>query len=242
MYGINIQGTRNVVNACLELGVEKLIHTSSVAAIGFSEAGGVAKETNPFNWDRYDVGYRISKYRAEGEVRKGVHRGLRAVMVNPSVVIGPRDIHFHGGQLVRDIYRKRLFYYVSGGMNIAYVDDVVKGHMLAARQGRVGERYILGGENLTHKEIISTVAEVVGGIRPLFKVPPPVVRMIAASAESVGTLIQRKPWVTKELLASSGLYNYFTSEKAQCELCYEITPFPEAVEKTFSWYKDRGML
>ena len=242
MYGINIQGTRNVVNACLELGVEKLIHTSSVAAIGFSEAGGVARETNRFNWDQYDVGYRISKHHAEEEVRKGVHRGLRAVMVNPSVVIGPRDIHFHGGQLLRDIHRKRLFYYVSGGMNIAYVDDVVKGHILAARQGRMGERYILGGENLTHKEIISTVAEVVGGIRPLFKVPPPVVRLIAATAESVGTLIQRKPWVTKELLASSGMYNYYSSDKAQRELGYRFTPFEEAVRKTFEWYSRSGYL
>jgi dihydroflavonol-4-reductase len=119
---------------------------------------------------------------------------------------------------------------------------VVKGHILAARQGRMGERYILGGENLTHKEIISTVAEVVGGIRPLFKVPPPVVRLIAATAESVGTLIQRKPWVTKELLASSGLCNYFTSEKAQCELGYQITPFREAVSRTFEWYKQNGYL
>jgi dihydroflavonol-4-reductase len=163
-------------------------------------------------------------------------------MVNPSVVIGPRDIHFHGGQLVRDIYRKRLFYYVSGGMNIVYVDDVVRGHILAARQGRMGERYILGGENLTHKEIISTIAEVVGGIRPFFKVPPPVVRLIAATAESVGTLIQRKPWVTKELLASSGLHSYFSSEKAQRELGYRVTPFREGVQRTFTWYRETGLL
>jgi dihydroflavonol-4-reductase len=242
MYGINIQGTRNVVNACLELGVEKLIHTSSVAAIGFSEAGGVARETNRFNWDRYDVGYRISKHRAEEEVRKGVHRGLRAVMVNPSVVIGPRDIHFHGGQLVRDIYRKRLFYYISGGINIVYVDDVVRGHLLAAQYGRIGERYILCGENLTHREIIETIADVVGGIPPLFKVPPWMVRLIAVTAEGISTVLNVKPWVTKELLSGASLHSYFGSEKAQRELGYQVTPFRKAVQRAFNWYKEMGLI
>ncbi len=242
MYEINIQGTRNVVSACLELGVERLVHTSSVAAVGFSEDGGVARETNRFNWDRYDVGYRISKHLAEEEVRQGVRRGLRAVMVNPSVVIGPRDIHFHGGQLIRDIYKKRLFYYIKGGINIVYVDDVVRGHLLAARCGRVGERYILCGENLTHREIIATIADIVGGIRPLFKVPPWAVRLIAATVEGISTVLNVKPWVTKELLASSGLHSYYSSAKAQRELGYQITPFRDAVQKTFSWYKERGML
>lgn len=242
MYRTNIDGTRNVVEACLELNVEKLVHTSSIAAIGYSEDGAPARETNEFNWDRYDIGYRISKHLAEREVQRGVRNGLHAVLVNPSVVIGPRDVHFHGGQLIRDIHKKRLFYYVDGGMNVVYVGDVVKGHLLAARRGRVGERYILSGENLTHREIITTVAEVVHGLRPMFKVPAWAVRGIAATAELVGNVLNLKPWVTRELLASSALHNYFTCEKAQRELGYTMTPLRVAVEKTFSWYKDRGLL
>jgi len=242
MYRINIGGTRNVVDACLRLGVQRLIHTSSIAAIGYPEDGGLARETNQFNWDRYDIGYRISKHKAEQEIHRGVQHGLDAVMVNPSVVIGPRDIKFHGGQLIRDIYWKRLFYYVDGGMNIAFAEDVVKGHILAARRGRKGDRYILGGENLTHRQIISTIADVVGGIQPFFKVPQWAVRSIAVVAEGIGSTLNRKPWVTRELLASSSLFNYFTSEKAERELGYMRTPFREAVQKTFSWYKQQGLL
>lgn len=242
MYRVNIEGTRHVVDACLELGVQRLVHTSSIAAVGYPEDGGVARETNQFNWERFDIGYRISKHKAEGEIHRGVRLGLNVVMVNPSVVIGPRDIKFHAGQLIRDIYWKRLFYYVDGGMNIAYVGDVVKGHILAARSGRRGDRYILGGENLTHRQIISTIADVVGGIRPFFKVPEWAVRSIAVAAEGIGSTLSRKPWVTRELLASSSLFNYFSSEKSERELGYSRTPFREAVQKTFSWYKQQGLL
>lgn len=242
MYDVNIGGTRNLVELCLGLGVRRLIHTSSVAAVGYSEEGGLAQESNEFNWDRFDIGYRTSKHLAEREVQEGVKRGLEAVIVNPSIVIGPRDIHFHGGQLIRDIHKKRIFYYITGGMNIVYVDDVVRGHILAARQGRSGERYVLCGENLTHKEIISTIAEIVGGLRPFFRFPPGAVRMIAATAEGIGNLLNVKPWVTRELLASSGMTYYFSCDKARREFGYQMTPFREAVRRTFEWYKEEGLL
>jgi len=242
MYDVNIGGTRSIVKLCLELGVKRLVHTSSIAAVGYTEDGTLARESNEFNWDRFDIGYRISKHLAEKEVQQGALRGLDAVIVNPSIVIGPRDIHFHGGQLIRDIYKKRIFYYITGGMNIVYVDDVVRGHILAARHGRVGERYILCGENMTHREIISTIAGIVGGLRPLFRVPPGAVRMIAATAERIGNMLNAKPWVTRELLASSGMTYYFSCDKAQHELGYQVTPFKEAVRRTFEWYKQQGLL
>ncbi len=116
MFDVNVHGTRNVVDTCLELGVQRLIHTSSTAAIGFPENRSLADETIQFNWERYDVGYQQSKHEAEEEIHRGVKLGLDAVMVNPTVVIGPRDIHFHGGQLIRDIHRKKIFYYVQGGI------------------------------------------------------------------------------------------------------------------------------
>lgn len=242
MYDINIGGTRTIVELCLELGVKRLVHTSSVAAVGYAENGSLAGESNEFNWDRFDIGYRISKHQAEQEVQRGAQRGLEAVTVNPSIVIGPRDIHFHGGQLIRDIHKKRIFYYITGGMNIVYVDDVVRGHILAARHGRPGERYILCGENLTHKEIISTIASIVGGLRPFFRFPPAAVRIIAATAEGIGNLLNVKPWVTRELLASSGMTYYFSCHKARRELGYQMTPFREAVQRTFEWYKEQGLL
>lgn len=241
MFDVNIGGTRNVVEACLATGVERLIHTSSVAAIGFNP-NGHADETNEFNWHTYDVGYRISKYLAEQEIRRGLKLGLSAVMVNPSIVIGPRDIHFHGGQIIRDVYKKRIFYYPDGGTNIVYVDDVVRGHIAASRQGRTGERYILAGENMTNKQMLEGVAEVVGGIKPVFRIPKVLASGIAATAETVATLTRTKPWITRELTAGIDLHLYFSAAKAMRELAFKATPFREAVQQAFRWYRENGLL
>lgn len=242
MFDVNIGGTRNIVRSCIELGIEKLVHTSSIAAIGFPEHGTTADETNAYNWGPFDVGYRTSKFEAEKEVLKGVKQGLNAVIVNPSVVIGERDIHFHGGQLVRDVFRKKIFYYIAGGMNIVYVGDVVRGHVAAYERGRTGERYILSGENLTHKEVLSTIAGVVGGIKPLFQIPRFCIGPVAAVSEALAGVLGGRPWISRELLAGSHLRYHFSCRKAETELGYTRTPFPEAVQRTFAWYRDNGML
>jgi len=242
MFTINIEGTRNVVRACLRQNVQKLIHTSSIAAIGHTTDGSLADETTPFNWDRYDIGYRISKYRSEQVVLEGVQNGLFAVMVNPSVILGPGDIHFHGGQIIRDVRKRRLFYYVDGGTNLVSVDDVVRGHLAAAERGRIGERYILSGENLTHRAMLTIVAEVVGGIRPVVRLPRPFVRLLATTSEVIGNLTNRKPWITKELAAGIHLTSWFSGEKAKRELGYVFTPFRETVVQTYRWYVENGLL
>ncbi len=242
MFETNIIGTRNVVETCEELGIQKLVYTSSVSAVGFRSDGQLADETTEFNWQPYDIGYRISKFRAEQEVWHGIKRGLPAVILNPSTVIGPRDIHFHGGQLIRDVFRKRIFYYMKGGMNIVYIDDVVSGHLEALDRGRIGERYILAGENLTYKDVFTTTAEVVGGIRPFIRLPIPGVKLIASAAEAISTFTGRRPWVSRELVAGMEVRNWFSSEKARRELGYSITPFKEAIASTFDWYRRKGLL
>jgi dihydroflavonol-4-reductase len=242
MYDVNIGGTQNVVRACLDSGIERLVHTSSIAAIGFAEQGPWADESNIFNWESYNVGYRISKHRAEQEVLQGVKDGLPAVIVNPAIVIGPRDIHFNGGQIVRDIRKKRLFFYVDGGSNIVYVDDVVRGHIAAARQGRIGERYILCGENLPFRDVFRITAEVVGGIVPRVRMPNALVATAAGIAETIGNALNRKPWVTRELVARTGTTYYFSRAKAQRELGYSFIPFREAVRRTYEWYRSNGFL
>ncbi|HEX9614988.1 MAG TPA: SDR family oxidoreductase [Bacteroidota bacterium] len=242
LFATNVDGTRNVVEACLELGVGKLVHTSSVAAIGFPSGKAPADESTVFNWEPYDVGYRISKHRAEQEVLRGVKLGLPAVIVNPSVIIGERDIHFNGGQIVRDVYRKRLFYYVQGGISVAYVGDIVHGHLMAARQGRSGERYILSGENLTHKQLLSVTAEVVGGLKPAVKLPMWFAKGLAAVSETIGNVSNTKPWIARELVAGLDLICWFSCEKAKRELGYSVTPFRTAVQRTFEWYKRNSLL
>lgn len=242
MYNVNIAGTRNVVNACLELGVKKLVHTSSIAAISYSPNGKPADEFNAFNWGQFDIGYRISKHLAEKEIDRGVKLGLPAVMVNPAVVIGPGDIHIHGGQLIRDVYKKRVFFSITGGMNVVFIDDVVQGHIEAARRGRIGERYILCGENMTYQENLSRIAAIVGGWEPFFQLPSKFVQWLSSAVETMSELLRIRPWITKELFAGIGINNYYTSEKAQRELGYSITPFKEAVEQTFLWYKNTQLL
>lgn len=239
---VNVTGTRNLVQASLDIGIEKFVHTSSIAAIGFRNDGKLINEQDEFNWHLYDVGYRISKHYAEQEVLRGVKLGLPAVIVNPSVVIGPRDIHVHSGQIVRDVARKRIFYYTDGGMNVVYVDDVVRGHLQAARQGRIGERYILGGENLTVREIFEAIATITGGLKPFFRLPNAIVQSLALLFETLGTLTGSRPWVTRDLVASVGRNMWFTCENARRELGYAVTPYRDAVKQTFAWYRENGYL
>ncbi len=130
-YQINVIGTRNVVTACRTAGVRRLVHVSSIAAIGFGRPGEPANEETPFTWTGRP-GYKTSKYYSELEVAKGIEQGIDAVVVNPSVVVGERDIHFRGGQLIRDARRGLLLFYVDGGMNVVYVGDVVDGMIRAA--------------------------------------------------------------------------------------------------------------
>ena len=238
---VNVGGTTNVVEACLAKGIERLIHTSSVAAIGYPHAGEIATETTPFNWPR-TMGYKFSKYESEQVVLGGVARGLNAVIVNPSVVIGERDIHMHGGQLIKEVKRGLVPFYIDGGMNVAYVGDVVNGHILAAQKGRTGERYILSGLNMTHKEIFRRTAELVGGRSPFMKLPIPMLRLAAGIVEKASRLFDVEPLISSDLVAGAGLYNWVSSEKAQRELGYTVTPFDETILAAFRWYVQNGFL
>ncbi len=242
MFDVNIGGTWNVVHACLAAGVRRLVHTSSIAAVGFSEDGVPVDETCPFNWGSSDVGYRISKRESEAIVLQAARRGLPAVVVNPSLIIGPRDVHFNAGQIIRDVYRRRIFYYVGGGTNVVDVDDVVRGHIAAAHRGRIRERYLLTGENLTHREILSITADVVGGIRPLLWFPMPVARGIALISEGMGNLLNRRPWMPIELVRGLDRVCWYSSAKAERELGFTVTTFRESIRKTFVWYRENGFL
>jgi dihydroflavonol-4-reductase len=235
-HEINVCGTRNVVEACLKERVERLVHTSSIAAIGHPVDGTLANESTPFNWQQADNGYKNSKHNAELEILKGVAQGLNAVMVNPGVVIGPGDVHFNGGKIIRTVKKHQALFYIKGGMNIVFVADVVAGHISAALKGRTGERYILGGENLTHKQAFQITAEVMGGIVPRIRMPIPILKLAGTFFDLAGKVMKKEPYVTSELFSGAGLCNWYSSEKAQRELGYTITPFREAIEKTYTWY------
>jgi dihydroflavonol-4-reductase len=238
---VNVAGTRIVVECALAAGVRRMVHTSSIAAVGYPPPGTLATEETVFNWEGKS-GYKLSKHLAEVEVLAGVKRGLDAVIVNPSVVIGERDIHMHGGQLVKEAVRGLIPFYLDGGMNVVYVGDVVNGHILAAERGRMGERYILGGQNMTHKEIFKQAAIVVGGRQPFIKLPIPFVKAGAWAVEKVSTLAGIEPIISADMVAGAGRYLFFSSEKAERELGYTHSSFETAVRSAFEWYKANGFV
>ena len=240
-HEVNVHGTRTVVEACLANGIEKLVHTSSVAAIGYPDEGQLATEETEFNWQAAS-GYNLSKHLAEKEVHAGVERGLNAVIVNPSVVVGERDIHTHGGELVLSSKRGRIRFYISGGMNIAYVGDVVAGHIAAAERGRVGERYILSGENLTHKEIFERTAQLVGVRPPMARVPLSLFKAGVKMIEFASMLLGKDPLISSNLARVGGRYNWFSCEKARRELGYSVTPFDQTILLCYHWYQEHGFI
>jgi dihydroflavonol-4-reductase len=243
MFDINVNGTRSVLNACAAEGIGRLMHTSSIAAIGHPvHNGDSADETCIFNWGPRNNGYKQSKRLAEEEVLKSVGGGLDAVIVNPAVVIGPGDTSFNGGKIIQTTARGMALFYPQGGMNVVYVDDVVNGMIAAALHGRAGERYILGGENVTHREAFTVAAEVTGRRPPFIPVPVGLVKLAASAFDCWGMLSRREPMITSELVSGAGLFNWYSSEKAVRELNYTITPFRDAVRRTYEWYRANHLL
>jgi dihydroflavonol-4-reductase len=238
---VSVQGTRAVVEACLASGVGTLVHTSSVTAIGYPPPGGQANEETPV--DRNTArGYKLSKLLAEDEVTAGVERGLRAVIVNPSVIVGERDARFHAGQLIRDIVRGRIPFYVDGGMNIVYAGDVAAGMIASAELGETGERYILAGDNMTHREIFNIVAEVTGGRRPVAKLPLGVLRGAGRAVEAVSSLLGVVPPLTADIASVAGRFNWYSSKKARRVLAFTTIPLAETIGAAFRWYVENGYL
>ncbi len=238
---VNINGTKTVVEACIRSGVKKLVHTSSIAALGYRRDGELIDETTPFNWNER-ITYRLSKHRSELEVLKGVADGLDATIVNPSVVIGPNDAHLHGGAIVRSVARGNVPAYVEGGMNLVSVHDVVRGHIAAAERGRSGERYILGGVNLTHRDAFNLIAGVLHAKKPRVKAPVWSVKALARACEIVGELTNSEPWISRDLISGLGMNNWYTSQKAVRELSYSASPLGPVILNTYEWFKERGLL
>jgi dihydroflavonol-4-reductase len=242
IYEVNVVGTRNVAEAALELGVERFVYTSSVATLGYRDDGIPTDETTEFNWSSHDIPYKNSKHQAEVEVINAFKAGLPAVIVNPSVVVGARDTHFHGGQLIRDVKRGLAPLYLDSWINVVYVGDVVFGHIQAAKKGRLGEKYILSGENIKTKEAFERTANIVGGLRPMIRVPFIFARAAARACDLLSMITNLKPLITPELIDAAEHENPFSAEKAVRELDYRITPFEVAVKEAYEWYVENGMI
>jgi dihydroflavonol-4-reductase len=242
IYRVNVEGTRIVMHACLRAGVRRVVHTSSIAAIGIPPEGTIGTENTEFDSLSARFAYADSKRRAEEEVRRAIDRGLAAVIVNPAVVIGAGDQYLVAGQLGIEVARGRLLVVPPGGICVADVDAVVQGHIAAAERGGIGERYILGGENLSYGEIVATVASMTGQPTPRRTLPRRALPLIGVIVEAANRVSPRPLPMSGDQLRLSGRDVFFDSGKAVRELGYPLRPFRHAAEKALCWYREHGYL
>jgi len=243
MHRSNVEGTRALMEAALAAGIERVVHTSSVAVLGIAEEG-VADETTPSNVADMIGPYKRTKFLAEEIVRDLVRtRGLPAVIVNPSTPIGAGDIKpTPTGRMIVEAGSGRMPAFVDTGLNIVHVDDVAAGHLLAEERGRVGERYILGGENLSLREILRRIALLVGRAPPRLSLPVSLLMPVAFAAEGVARLTGKEPFVTVDGLRLARKRMFFSSDKARHELGYAPRPVEAAFSDAVAWFRAAGMM
>lgn len=242
VYRINVEGTRVVMEACLKARVPRVVFTSSVAAIGMRPDGWPADETTVFDPLSARLAYGDSKHRAEAVVREMVGRGLDAVIVNPAAVFGPADHHLISGSMIVEYARRAIPAVPPGGLCVADVDAVVAGHLAAAERGRTGERYILGGENLSLRQIAEIICGVVGRRPPRWTIPRWVLPPAAFIVDAFNRVNPRPPLVSGDQIRLSAHNLFFDSGKAVRELGYPLLPFRGAVERAYAWYKEHGYI
>src|SRR6202022_760988 len=243
MYRANVEGTRVLMRAALDASVERVVYTSSVATLGLV-AGGSADEETPSSLEDMIGPYKRSKFQAEEVVRDLVERrGLPAVIVNPSTPVGPRDRKpTPTGRLILEAARGHMPGYVDTGLNIAHVEHVPVGHLAAAETGRVGERYILGSEDMSLAQILAEVGQVAGTRPPRMRVPYSVAYPAAVGAELVARLTGREPFITRDGVRMARKKMYFGSAKAVRELGYTPRPAREAIADAVAWFTANGYL
>jgi dihydroflavonol-4-reductase len=239
----NIEGTRNVMEAARDAGAERIVYTSSVATLKLHEDGTLADESEPLSEDEAIGAYKKSKVAAERLVESMVGDGLPAVIVNPSTPIGPRDVRpTPTGRIIIEAATGRMPAYVDTGLNVVHVDDVASGHISALRKGGIGERYILGGENMSLADLLDRIARSVGRSPPNLRIPRELIYPIAIGAQALARVTGKEPFVTLDGLRLAKYRMYFSSAKAERELGYKSRPADEAIRDAIDWFRQAGML
>ncbi len=244
-YAVTVEGTRNVLQAARRAGVQRVVHTSSAAALGVPVGGPkqaeplLIYENHTWNYrpDWYPYGY--AKYLAEQEVQKAVAQGLDVVIVNPTLIFGPGDAYRQSRSLVMQVARQRVTVAIEGGINVTHIADVVAGHLAALHNGKVGQRYLLGGENLTFVQLIQQIAEVTGAPSPAQVIPAWILRRAAVPAGWLHSFLDLP--VQPEMLRMAGIFFFYDLRKAQVELGWQASrSVRAAIEETYAWFKAQG--
>jgi len=244
MYDTNVRGTQELILAAAEAGLKRIVYTSSVATLGVSEDGTLVTEETPSALHMMIGHYKRTKYLAEETVRKlTLQNQLPLVIVNPSAPIGPRDIKpTPTGRIVLDTLLGRMPAYVDTWLNVVHVDDVARGHLLAFERGKPGERYILGGENMTLLQILSTIDELTGTRKFRMRLPHKMVMLSAHILDKWALVSGREPRVTVEAARMAKKKMIYSTDKAMRELGYQYRPAREALQDAITWYMNKGYL
>jgi dihydroflavonol-4-reductase len=239
----NVGGTRIVMEAAKAAGAERIVYTSSVATLKLREGGVPADESAPLGEDEAIGAYKRSKVAAEWLVERMIADGIPAVIVNPSTPVGPRDRRpTPTGRMIVEAASGRIPAFVDTGLNLVHVDDVAAGHLAALKTGRVGERYILGGENMTLAELLGRIAQLTGRSPPHLRLPRAPLYPLAFLAEMAAHVTKREPLLTLDGLRMSKQLMFFTSAKAERELGYQARPAEEGIRDAIDWFRQAGLL
>jgi dihydroflavonol-4-reductase len=241
IYETNVTATTQLLRLALEAGVERIVYTSSVATLGREPSGRPADEQTPVTIDDMTGHYKRSKFLAEEDVKRMVRdEGMPVVIVNPATIIGPRDIRpTPTGRMVEEAARGKIPAFVDTGLNVVHVDDVATGHVQAYEHGQIGERYVLGGEDMMLREILEKIAALVGRSPPRIRLSRSVVLPIAYVAEFAARIrgSRAEPFVTVDAIKMSKSFMYFSSDKAKKEIGYSPRPAREALADAVEWLR-----
>jgi len=242
MYASNVDGTVAIINAAREAGVQRIVYTSSVATMGFGNGGDLTDESTPVSLSDMIGHYKKSKFLAEQKVLQAVREGLNIVLVNPTTPIGEQDIKpTPTGRIIVDFLKRNFPAYVDTGLNLVDVHDVARGHVAAYEHALPGQRYILGGENLTLKQILDKLAVFTGLPSPTIKVPHTVAFIAAVFDTAVtGMLLGREPRATIDAVRMGRKLMFASSAKAERELNWRAGPVDNALRRAAEWFIAKG--
>jgi dihydroflavonol-4-reductase len=239
----NVEGTRALMQEAMRAQVERVVYTSSVATLVARPDGSSSDETMRLDEANAIGVYKRSKVAGERAVEDLIWQGLPAVIVNPSTPIGPRDVKpTPTGRIILEAAAGRMPAFVDTGLNMVHVDDVAAGHLLAFERGRVGERYILGGQNASLAEILAVVAAETGRAPPKIKIPRAAVVPLAYVTEAIASFTGKEPMLTRDGLKMSKNKMFFSSAKAERELGYRARPYAQGIRDAIGWFRQAGYL
>jgi dihydroflavonol-4-reductase len=241
MYDVNVGGTRNILGAALDAGVEKVVYTSSVGTLGNPGDGTPGNEKTPVDFGQMVGDYKKSKFLAERAAESFLEKGLPLVIVNPSTPVGPMDIKpTPTGKIIVDFLNGKMPAYLDTGLNLIDVESCARGHLLAAQKGKVGEKYILGNQNLTLAQIFAMLSGITGLKAPRVKLPYYPILAAAYINHGISAITGKEPLIPLAGVQMARKFMFFDSSKAVAELGLPLTPVQESLERAVSWFRSHG--